>query len=79
MGWFERTVLKLGYVGLYVVMSIPFMLDSIPHYAFSLSDDGMDLKVGWFVLTNFLAGFTRAILFMALLDLFGVGPFHSLL
>jgi membrane protein DedA with SNARE-associated domain len=79
MDWFQRTVLRLGYVGLYVVMSIPFMLDSIPLYAFSLSDNEMDLKIEWFALTNFLAGFTRAIFFMALLDLFGVGTFHSLL
>jgi membrane protein DedA with SNARE-associated domain len=77
--WFERTVLKLGYPGLYVVMSIPFMLDSIPLYAFSLSDNEMDLKIEWFALTNFLAGFTRAILFLVLLDLFGIGTFHSLL
>lgn len=39
----------------------------------------MDLKIEWFALTNFLARFTRAFFFMALLDLFGVGTFHSLL
>jgi hypothetical protein len=32
----------------------------------------MDLKIEWFSLTNSLAGFTRAIFFMTLLDLFGV-------
>ncbi|MGD0817775.1 MAG: hypothetical protein ABR986_05175 [Methanomassiliicoccales archaeon] len=79
MKWFERLIKKLGYLGLYIIMSIPFMLDSLPLYAFSISDEDMGFQIRWFALTNFLAGFTHAILFSVLLDLFGVGLFHFLL
>jgi hypothetical protein len=79
MSWFEALINKLGYLGLYIVMSIPFMLDSLPLYAYSISDEKMDFQIKWFALTNFLAGFTRATVFLALLNIFGIGLFHSLL
>jgi hypothetical protein len=79
MNWFESLITKLGYLGLYIIMSIPFMLDSLPLYAYSISDKNMGFQVKWFALTNFLARFTRAIIFSVLLDLFGIGLFHSLL
>ncbi len=79
MNGFERLITRLGYLGLYIIMSIPFMLDSIPLYAFSISDEKKKFKVKWFALTNFLAGFTRAIVFSVLLNLLGIGIFHSLL
>jgi hypothetical protein len=79
MKWFEGLIRKLGYLGLYIIMSIPFMLDSLPLYAYAISYQDMDFQIKWFALTNFLAGFTRAIVSRALLDIFGIGLFHSLL
>jgi membrane protein DedA with SNARE-associated domain len=79
MNQFERLMTRSGYLGLYIIMSIPFMLDSIPLYVFSISDEKMRFKIKWFALTNFLAGFTRAVLFSMLLNILGMGIFHSLL
>ena len=75
----ERLISERGYLGLYIIMSIPFMLDSLPLYVFSVLDKGHRYKVRWFALTNFFAGFTRAAIFLALMYLFGVGTFSSVL
>jgi len=41
-------------------MSIPFMIDTIPLYIFSLlNKEGKLLSLRGFALTNLLAGFTR--------------------
>ncbi len=79
MNSFESLITKVGYLGLYVIMSIPFMLDSLPLYAFSISDEKNKFQVKWFALTNFFAGFTRAIIFSALLNMLGIGIFHYFL
>lgn len=83
-GWFswlveksEWLVAKLRYLGLYILLSIPGMVDTIPIYLFSLFNrEGKLLELRWFVLANFLGGITRAILLYVLfyylgIDLFG--------
>ena len=59
----EWLVAKLKYVGLYIILSIPLMVDTVPIYLWSVfNKEGKALSVGKFALTNLLAGFTRAVI-----------------
>jgi len=52
---------KLGYVGLYIILSIPIMVDTVPVYLFSIfrkERQAKDLRN--FAITNLAAGITRA-------------------
>jgi hypothetical protein len=70
MEWF---VLKTRYVGLFILMSIPLMLDTVPNYLFSICNkDGKALNAKWFTLTNFLAGITRALVVYGIFLLFDI-------
>ena len=69
----ERFVGKYGYYSLYIILSIPMMIDTMPLYLFSIynaEDDGMSQK--GFVIVNFFAGCTRAIIIITILYGFGV-------
>jgi hypothetical protein len=59
MRWF---VLKTRYFGLYVILSIPLMVDTVPVYLFSLFNQKGEMEIRYFALTNFLAGITRAVI-----------------
>ena len=69
-GWFQKLmaksswlVEKIGYVGLYIVLSIPLMTDTVPLYLFSfLNRDGKIFENRWFFVTNILAGMSRALI-----------------
>jgi hypothetical protein len=70
MEWF---VLKTRYIGLYILLSIPLMTDTVPIYLFSIfNKDGKALNPKWFTLTNFLAGVTRAMVVYAVFMFFEV-------
>lgn len=59
--WCEKFVRKTNYVGLYVLLSIPLMSDTIPIYLYSLfNEEGRALDRRAFLLSNFLAAWTRA-------------------
>jgi membrane protein YqaA with SNARE-associated domain len=65
--WF---VDKTGYIGLFILLSIPFMSDTIPIYIYSLfNKDGKLMKQRYFILTNFVAGIVRGLIFLGLLNL----------
>lgn len=69
----EEFVGKYGYYALYVILSIPLMVDTVPLYLFSIynkNEGGMNQ--GGFVVVNFFAGCTRAIIIFAVLYGFGV-------
>ncbi len=69
----EEFVGKYGYYALYIILSIPLMVDTVPLYLFSIYNKnvgGMSLK--GFVLVNFFAGCTRAIIIYTVLLGFGV-------
>ena len=52
---------KLGYLGLYLILSVPIMVDTVPVYLFSiLRKDRCDRDLKLFALTNLAAGITRA-------------------
>lgn len=72
----ELIVAKLGYLGFYILLSIPLMSDTVPIYIFSVfNKDGQALHMKYFMLVNFLAGVTRAAVLWALADMFGIHLF----
>src|SRR5207247_11408522 len=57
----ERFVRKTNYVGVYVLLSIPVMSDTIPIYLYALfNEEGKALNRTAFLVANFLAAWTRA-------------------
>jgi len=62
--WFvkkaEKFVGKTGYTGLYVLLSIPVMSDTIPIYVYSIfNEGGKALERNMFLIANFLAALNR--------------------
>lgn len=82
-GWFkwlldksEAFVRRFGIFAMYVIMSIPGMVDTIPLYLFSiLNKEGQLMTLRDFAVANFLAGLNRAMIIYALFLLFGIKPF----
>jgi membrane protein YqaA with SNARE-associated domain len=72
----ERFVKRYGYIGLFVIMSIPLMVDSITLYLFSLlnsqSDGHRAMQRRFFVLINIAAGIMRGSIIIGLFYLIGV-------
>lgn len=69
----EKFVGKYGYYALYIILSIPLMVDTVPLYLFSIynkNEEGMSQR--GFVLVNFFAGCSRAIIIYAVLFGFGL-------
>lgn len=62
----EWMVKRFHYLGLYLILSLPLMTDTVPLYVFSMFNDQGVLNFKWFAVTSFLAGITRgSIVFMA--------------
>ncbi len=82
-GWFkwlleksETFVRRFGYLALFVILCIPFMVDTIPLYVFSLlNKEGKLLKLQWFALVNLLAGTIRASIILIAFRSFGLTLF----
>ncbi len=67
----EIFVRRFGYPAIYVIMSIPLMVDTVPLYLFSLlNKEGKLLNIWYFTLVNVAAGFTRAVIVLLLRDSF---------
>ncbi len=71
----EWVVRKFHYLGLYVLLSIPLMSDTIPVYLFSLFNEKGTFQLRYFALVNFLAGVTRSVILFALLTIFHISLF----
>lgn len=72
----EAFVEKYRYYALYVLLSIPLMLDTVPLYLFSLlNKEGEAMDIKWFAYTNCLAGITRAGICGLLFYVFGIRAF----
>jgi len=55
-----------GIFAIYLLNSVPIMSDTVINYLFSiLNKDGKLIDVRLFVLSNFLAGINRALLYIA--------------
>jgi membrane protein YqaA with SNARE-associated domain len=82
-GWFkwlldksEAFVRRFGSLALYVIMSIPGMVDTIPLYLFSiLNKEGQLMTLRDFTVANILAGINRAMLIYTLFFVFGIKLF----
>jgi len=68
-GWFQsfvglmhRFVAKTRYFGLYAILSIPLMVDTVPIYLFAIFNQKGTMDLPRFALTNFAAGVTRALI-----------------
>jgi hypothetical protein len=56
----EKFVGKTGYTGLYLLLSIPLMSDTIPIYVYSVfNEGGKALERNMFLIANFLAALNR--------------------
>jgi hypothetical protein len=56
----EKLVRKTGYAGLYLLLSIPLMSDTIPIYVYSVFNaEGKALDRNMFLIANFLAALNR--------------------
>jgi membrane protein YqaA with SNARE-associated domain len=69
----EELIGNYGYYAMYLILSIPLMVDTIPLYLFSIynkNEGGMTQK--GFVLVNILAGCTRAIIIIMVLLIFDI-------
>lgn len=68
-------VTRLRYIGLYLILIIPGMTDTVPLYIFALMNkEGEVLEMNYFVMTNLLAGFARAVMVGIFVSL-GLGLF----
>lgn len=68
-----RFVERTRYMGLFLLLMLPFMSDTVPVYVYSLfNHDGAVLSARYFVFTNFLAGVNRALLILIVLVALGV-------
>jgi membrane protein YqaA with SNARE-associated domain len=82
-GWFkwlldksEGFVRRYGYFALFAILAIPFMLDTVPLYIFSvLNKEGKLMRLRWFVFVNILAGTTRASIILIAFRHFGLTLF----
>jgi membrane protein YqaA with SNARE-associated domain len=68
----EKFVAKTQYIGLYILLSIPLMPDTITIYFFSLFNKDEIMKPSYFAVTNFCAGVNRAMIVYALASLAGI-------
>lgn len=72
----EAFVRRFGALALYVIMSIPGMVDTIPLYIFSiLNKEGHFMTLRDFTIANILAGINRAMLIYTLFFVFGIKLF----
>lgn len=70
--WMEKFVEKTRYFGLYLILSIPLMVDTVPLYLFAMFNRKGTMHLRPFVITNFLAGITRATIVLAVAAFFYV-------
>jgi uncharacterized membrane protein len=71
----ENFVKKYGHYGLFIIMSIPLMVDSITLYLFSLLnpiEEKSALTSTKFVIINIIAGGTRGIIILSIFYYIGV-------
>ena len=72
----EWLVKKLNYLGLYIILSVPLMTDTVPLYIFSILNKNGVFSVQMFAFVNLCAGITRGSILLILLSLFGVNLFN---
>jgi hypothetical protein len=72
----DAFVRRYGYPAMFLIMAIPGMVDTVPLYVFSiLNKEGQIMTLRGFVITNILAGITRAGLIYLIFYGFGIKIF----
>lgn len=71
MNAMQRFINRTRYLGLYAILSVPGMVDTVPLYLFSVFSQEGSMSIRWFAVTNFFAGITRA--FITLAIYYGLG------
>ena len=65
LGALEKFVRRTGWVGLTVLLAIPFMSDTAVNYFYSLlNEEGKAVSRGHFILANVVGGAVRAVIFL---------------
>ncbi|MDX1534917.1 MAG: hypothetical protein R3291_04790 [Thermoplasmata archaeon] len=73
VGYITRFVRVTKWVGLFVLLAIPLLPDTLPIYLYSLFNKQGQLIPAWvFLLVNLVAGTVRALIFFFFAELFGV-------
>ena len=72
MSLMRRFVARTRYLGLYIILSIPLMVDTVPVYLFALFNQKGVMKLRYFAATNFFSGITRAALVYGIAVAFGI-------
>ncbi len=71
--WCIAFVRKTRYVGLFLLLSIPGMTDTVPIYIYSLfNEEGEVLDMRLFTGVNFAAALVRAVFMLAIFLAFGI-------
>lgn len=74
--WCTIFVRKTRYIGIFVLLSIPLMTDTIPLYLYSLfNEEGKVLNMKLFGLVNFFAAIVRSIILLLLWTIFNISLF----
>ncbi|MFQ5907400.1 MAG: hypothetical protein ACE5JE_01030 [Thermoplasmata archaeon] len=72
VGYVTRFVRFTGWVGLFILLAIPFLPDTLPIYLYSLFNKQGQLIRGWvFLLVNFVGGTLRALIFFFFVAVLG--------
>jgi hypothetical protein len=78
-GWFQRFVelmhrfvARTRYFGLYAILSVPLMVDTVPIYLFAIFNQKGTMDLPRFTLTNFAAGITRALIVYGIFIYFNI-------
>lgn len=74
--WLTIFVRKTKYIGIFILLSIPLMTDTIPLYLYSLfNEEGKVLNMKLFGLVNFSAAIVRSIILLLLWTIFKISLF----
>jgi membrane protein YqaA with SNARE-associated domain len=74
--WCTKFVKKTNYIGLFILLSIPLMSDTIPLYLYSLfNEEGKVLDLRKFAIVNFFAAIMRALILLSIWVLFKISLF----
>ncbi len=65
-------VVKFHYAGLYFILSVPLMVDTVPVYLFGIFNDEGTIRAVPFAYVNFLAAVNRVIITMIAFSIWGV-------
>ncbi len=75
VGIVTRFVRVTSWIGLFVLLAIPFLPDTLPIYLYSLFNKQGQLIPAWiFLIVNLVAGIVRALLFFVLVEFLGFPP-----